>query len=222
MAPPTVPTEVKKRRGTQRADRPGGGASGSLVAVNRAPLDAPPPDTLGEVGRAQWTHALLVCPWIALSDLTILQLLCEAIEQRDELTRALKGSDLLMYSNTGFAYVNPAVAARRKTEEQITKWMQQLGMTPSARGALGVAEVKQASTLDALAARRQERQAGLPGTSRQSPRSPSRTETATTSSSSSTRTDASPRTASPARRALLSPRELGSDDSSERPSPETL
>lgn len=180
------------------------------MPVSRAPLNAPPPPSLGDAGIAEWNHALHVCPWIALSDLSVLRMLCEALEEREAFRAEIKGGSLMLYTSTGYAYVNPAVASVRKLEEQITKWMQQLGMTSSARGALGVAEVKQASTLDALAARRRARQAGLPDTSPPSPETPSGTETGTTSSSSSTPTEGSPRTPSPARRALRSPRGPGS------------
>ncbi len=225
MPPPPLPTEQKKRRGTFRKDRSPGGASGvAPAAVERVPLDAPAPETLGEPGKAEWAHALKVCPWIAVSDLTALRMLCEAVDRRELLNAELTktGASLMLETSTGYAYVNPAVAALEKTEERISKWMSVLGMTPSARGALGVAEVKQASTLDQLQARRAARAAGRPGTSPPSATPPSPPETARRSSSSSTPTGGSPRTASRARRELPSPRESGSDDSSETPSPETL
>lgn len=213
MAPPTIPTEVKKRRGTQRADRPGGASHGALAPVARAPINAPPPATLRDSGIAEWNHALHVCPWIALSDLTALRFLCEAVDRREDLNAKITGpkAELMLETSTGYAYANPILAALEKTEDRIAKWMLQLGMTPSARGALGVAEVKQASTLDALAARRQARLAGHPASSHPSPETPSSTGTGPRSSSSSTPTDASPRTPSPARRALRSRPEAGSE-----------
>lgn len=173
MAPPIIPTEVKRRRGTLRADRPGGkSVTPSSVAVARAPITTPPPDDLNDAGKAEWVRALQVCPWIALSDLAILKLLCDAIDLRERFKKELVTAPLQMQSTTGFWYTNPLIPSLRKTEEQITKWMTQLGMTPSARGALGVAEVTAASTLDKLAARRAQRQAGLPGTSPPLPESP--------------------------------------------------
>lgn len=221
MAPPTVPLEQKKRRGTLRQDRiPGGG--NALVPVERAPLDEPPPDNLKDEGKAEWERALRVCPWIAFSDLTALRFLCEAVDRRKELADELQGSDTTLYTSTGYAYVHPAHAALEKTEDRISKWMQQLGMTPSARGALGVAEVKTVSALDKLQAARRERQAGPPGSSPPSAKRPSTTATATRSSRSSTPTEGSRRTASRARPARPSTPEDGSDGSSETPSPETL
>lgn len=191
------------------------------MPVQRAAKDTPPPESLKEAGAAEWAHALSVCPWIALSDLTVLSLLCEAIDERAALKAEVTDQNVMMYTSNGYAYVNPAIAAMRKTEEQITKWMQQLGMTPSARGALGVAEVKAASTLDALAERRRTRPGGHPASSPASPKTPSTTETGTTSSSSSTPTEGSPKTASRARRAPRFALEPGSETSSGRPSPET-
>lgn len=220
MAPPTIPTEVKKRRGTLRADRT---PVGNVMPVDRAPSDMPPPATLREAGKAEWRHSLLVCRWIAHSDLTALRMLCEAIDRREDLNKELTkpGAALMLETSTGYAYVNPAASALEKTEERISKWMTVLGMTPSARGALGVAEVHQASVLDKLGASRRG-QGGLPASTPPSPTPTSSTETGTRSSSSSRRTGGSRRTPSPARRALPSTLDTGSDSSSGRPSPETL
>lgn len=193
-----------------------------MVPVDRAPVTEPPPDGLKDAGKAEWERALRVCPWIALSDLTALRFLCEAVDRRKELADELAGSDTTLYTSTGYAYVHPAHAALEKTEDRISKWMLQLGMTPSARGALGVAEVKTASTLDQLAARRAARAAGLPDSGPPSQRTRSARGTARTSSSSSRHTGGSRRTASPARPELPSRPEDGSSSSSEGPSPETL
>lgn len=219
MAPPTIPTEVKKRRGTLRNDRT---PSGSVIPVDRVSPDTPPPATLREAGKAEWSHSLLVCRWIAHSDLTALRMLCEAIDRREALNTELTkpGATLMLETSTGYAYVNPAAAALEKTEERISKWMTVLGMTPSARGALGVAEVHQASVLDKLAARRGP--AGHLASTQPSPSETSSTETEMRSSSSSRPTGASRRTPSRVRRALPSTLDTGSDSSSGRPSPETL
>lgn len=194
----------------------------NLVPVEKASADTPAPTNLKEDGQAEWARALRVCPWLAPSDLTALQFLCEAVDRRRELADELKGADTTLFTSTGYAYVHPAHAALEKTEDRISKWMQQLGMTPSSRGALGVAEVKTASTLDKLAAVRKARQAGLPASSPPSATPPSRRATERRSSSSSMLTDASRRTASRGRRVAPSTPEDGSDDSSGTPSPETL
>ena len=210
MAPPTIPTEAKKRRGTYRSDRdPGAGKT--LIAVARAAIDEPPPPSLKDAGAAEWSRALQVCPWIGLSDLTALRLLCEAMDRRETLAKELDTGELMLMTSTGYAYVNPALGALEKTEERVSKWMSQLGLTPSARSELGVAEVKQASALDQLAQSRASRMAGLPDTTRSSRAAPSSTATAKRLSLSSMPTAGSPRTPSPGRPEPRSDRGGGSD-----------
>lgn len=153
MAPPTVPTEIKRKRGTLRKDR----TPGPLVPIVGAGV-VPPPSSLRDAGAYEWKHALEVCSWIAKSDLTCLRLMCEAIDRHDELREKLVGADLMLETSTGYLYVNPIVGAIDKLQDRIADWMSKLGMTPSARAQLGVAEVKTASTLDKLAARRKQRQ----------------------------------------------------------------
>jgi len=210
MAPPTVPTEAKKRRGTYRSDRdPGAGKT--PIPVTRALVDEPVPSSLKEIGAAEWTRALRVCSWIGQSDLTALRMLCEAMDRRDLLVKEVDSGDLMLETSTGYAYVNPALSALEKTEERISKWMSQLGLTPSARGELGVAEVKQASALDHLAQRRAERVAGLPGSTPSSREKPSSTGTGRRSSRSSTPTGESRRTRSPGPPEPRSDHETGSE-----------
>jgi hypothetical protein len=168
MAPPTIPTEAKKRRGTYRADRDPG-AGNTLVPVQRASITEPPPPSLKDVGAAEWQRALRVCPWIGLSDLTALRMLCEAMDRRELLVQEVETGDLMLETSTGYAYVNPALSALE----------------------LGVAEVKQASALDQLAQRRSERMAGLPASTPPSPTARSRPATVKKSSSSSTPTGGS-------------------------------
>lgn len=243
MAPPTTPTEIKRRRGTLRADRvPNADA---MVAIDRAPVEIPPPPSLREAGIAMWTQSLKVCSWIATSDLPALCILSELMDRRAALMRSynaaldleelldredeaaepatkVKEDGVMFKTSTGYSYGNPILKILHTVEEDIAKWMSQLGMTPSSRAALGVAEVKVGSELDRLAAKRAAREAGRPGSSPPSPQRPQGSETARTSSTSSTPTDGSQRTASPARRALRSTRANGSDSLSGRPSPATL
>jgi phage terminase small subunit len=121
---------------------------------------------------------------------------CEAVDRREEFGRALVGhtcpqcghldehqTSLMLETSTGYAYINPAAVGVKQMEEQIAKWMSVLGMTPSARGALGVAEVKAASTLDKLAARKRAlvETGGLRASTPSSRRRQSEPETETTS-----------------------------------------
>jgi P27 family predicted phage terminase small subunit len=152
MAPPTIPTEVKRRRGTLRKDRTP--AVTGVVLTERAPLDVEPISPLEPEGRKAWFHFLATAVWIGRSDLYALKMLCEAIDRREAFAKELAGGTLMLETSTGYSYINPAAVGLKQTEEQIAKWMSVLGLTPSSRGALGVAEVKAASTLDKLASRR--------------------------------------------------------------------
>ena len=154
MAPPTIPTEVKRRRGTLRKDRTPDPASGVVVLVERAGLDAEPIAPLEPAGEEAWRHFLATAVWIGRSDLYALKMLCEAIDRREAFARELASGTLMLESSTGYSYINPAAVGLKQTEEAIAKWMSVLGLTPSSRGALGVAEVKAASTLDKLASKR--------------------------------------------------------------------
>ena len=161
-----VPTEIKRRRGTLRQDR----IPGDLVPVAKAALTTPPPASLRASGRAEWERTLQTCTWIAASDLMALQVQCELLDRRDIImtelfgTRHLDGTplSLLLETSTGYAYSNPLLISLLKVEDQLAKWTSLLGKTPSDRSRLGVAEVKQASKLDELAAKRREREAGAP------------------------------------------------------------
>lgn len=153
MAPPTIPTEVKRRRGTLRKDRTPPAASG-VVLVERAGIDAEPIAPLEPAGHEAWYHFLKTAVWIGRSDLYALKMLCEAIDRREAFAKELASGTLMLETSTGYSYINPAAVGLKQTEEAIAKWMSVLGLTPSSRGALGVAEVKAASTLDKLASKR--------------------------------------------------------------------
>lgn len=150
MAPPTKPTELKRRTGTLRKDR----TPGALTVIAATPVDTETPETLADEGIREWRHVLASCRWIGPSDLRNLRLYCEALDRRSALMAEVESQGYVLYTDKGYAYLNPAVGALQTTEVQITKWLSLLGLTPSDRSRLGVAEVKAASTLEALAAKR--------------------------------------------------------------------
>lgn len=102
------------------------------------------------------------CRWIAPSDLTTLRHYCEAIDRRSGLMAELAEQGTVLYTDKGYAYLNPAHGALATTETQITKWLSLLGLSPSDRGRLGVAEVKARTKIEELAERAARRQAGRP------------------------------------------------------------
>ena len=153
--PAPTPVEVKRKRGTLRASQ-----RNALVIVERAPATLEPPATLVDDGAGEWRHVLATCSWIGPSDLRTLRLYCEAIDRRAGLIATLADLGYVLYTDKGYAYLNPAHGALATTEAQLTRWSSQLGLNPSDRGRLGVAEVKARSTMEDLTARRAARIAG--------------------------------------------------------------
>lgn len=92
--------------------------------------------------------------WVAETDSTILLLLCEKFDRRAELVAKLDSSDPVLFTDKGYAYANPLVGMISTIENEIFKILGSLGLTPSDRSRLGVAEVKKQSALDELIAKR--------------------------------------------------------------------
>ena len=145
-----VPTELKRALGNP-GKRP---LPKPLVIIDRVDASTDPPATLQDEGAAEWRHILATAPWIGPSDIRELRLYCEALDRRAHLLAELASQGWVLYTDKGYAYQNPAAGALATTEAQITKWMSSLGLTPSDRGRLGVAEVKAQSALERIRANR--------------------------------------------------------------------
>ena len=155
--PPPKPTERKRLAGN-----PGKRPLPQPLAII-PPADAASreiPEHLGDEGSRMWRMALSYAPWLASSDMTNLRLICEAMDRRSVLLAELQSQGYVLYTDKGYAYLNPAQGALTTTEAQITKWLSLLGLTPSDRSRLGVAEVKARSKLEELRDRRDGRRAG--------------------------------------------------------------
>ena len=171
MARPVVPIEQKRRRGTlhpgREAERTGG--------ITRIPIsgvvisEVTPPESLNALGRREWEYVITTCPWLGRSDLTAVRLYCETLMRRQDFQDALDSDSLMLMTSTGYSYINPAAVGLRQMEEDLRKWMGLLGLTPSDRTRIGVAEVQAKSTLERLAEKKSaktlqaiEQQAGVP------------------------------------------------------------
>lgn len=153
---PPKPTEQKRRTGN-----PGKRALPQpLTIIAAVPYDTEPPATLADEGIREWRHILTSAPWIGPSDLRNLRLYCEALDRRSLLMAELADQGYVLYTDKGYAYLNPAHGALATTEAQITKWLSLLGLSPSDRSRLGVAEVKARSKLEELRERREAKEAG--------------------------------------------------------------
>ncbi len=159
-----VPTELKRMRGNP------GHRSLPAVVIALPPIHPTTgPELTSELLRTYATA------WIAESDRFLLGLVADAWDERARLMADI--------STNGYGdgrYTRTEVLRLRQVEENLTKWLSQLGLTPTDRSRLGIAEVKAVSKLEAIADRRAKR-LGRPSGSRTSP--PARLDTAKGTSS---------------------------------------
>lgn len=153
---PPTPTERKRRTGN-----PGKRAlpdASNVVALPPVADDAPV--QLGPAGKAVWDLVTGQCKWLAESDRPTLVMLCEKFDRRQDFMARLESSDPVLFTDKGYAYANPLVGMLSTLEQELTKLLSVLGLTPTDRARLGVAEVKKETALEALLKRRAERTGG--------------------------------------------------------------
>ena len=150
--PPRKPNELKRLQGN-----PGNKKLPELASVVSLPPVSDAPAYLSDVSQQLWNDVRSRATWVAETDRSALLLLCEKFDRRSLLLAKLEASDPVLYTDKGYAYANPLMGMISTIENEIFKILASLGLTPSDRSKLGVAEVKKASVLDELIARRQNR-----------------------------------------------------------------
>lgn len=158
--PPPQPTEAKRRRGNP-GHRP---LPTTLVALAPVVLGEVVDPSDGSPG-AELVRRLLqtaASTWVADPDrLGVLQLLHDGWNRRatllDDIDR--NGTSYASDSEKGGLryYRRPEVVELESLEKRLTTWLSLLGLTPSDRSRLGVAEVKARSRLEDLRDRRRSR-----------------------------------------------------------------
>lgn len=137
--PAPIPNEVKRRRGN-----PGKRAlpkEGNLQILPGSKTAPPPPRPLGEAGMSLWTRTWEAgYTWISpQSDVDALLLACENADEQAFLRQlVLEGGDPSLRNQL------------RALEKQMITLYSLLGFTPTARTALGVAEVRVEDDLEAF------------------------------------------------------------------------
>lgn len=149
MANPRKPNELKRIQGN-----PGGRPLPELATVSNLAPASNAPAHLSPFMQELWDDLRNRASWIAETDQPALQLLCEKFDRRATLLMKLEQSDAVLFTDKGYAYANPLVGMISTIENEIFKILGSLGLTPSDRSRLGVAEVKRASALDELIAKR--------------------------------------------------------------------
>ena len=152
---PPTPTERKRRTGNP-GKRPLPEPVVQLAAVAHIP---PPPATLAEAGRTVWERLWTAGQaWLSpTTDLDLLTRLCEAHDEREAIRDAIAEEGYMVTGSMGQRRANPLLSELRSLEAQMTRYESLCGFTPTDRARLGYAEVKRASKLDELIARRQAR-----------------------------------------------------------------
>ena len=149
--PPRKPAERKRALGN-----PGKRSLPKTSTVVALPqLQPSAPSTLGSDGAEAWLH-IMGCAgkWLAESDAPLLLMLCESYDRRAFLLRILSDEGWSIVTDKGYPYRHPLVQVVSDLEKQMTSHMSLLGLSPSDRARLGLAEVKAASTLERLQAKR--------------------------------------------------------------------
>ena len=143
MPNPPKPTEQKRRLGN-----PGKRRLPSLATVTTIPAAVGIPEPLrplGNEGKRMWDRiwSSSAAGWIAPgTDVELVQMACEAMDERVALRVAvLRGSDWRDR------------VALRSVESDLRSMLSALGLTPTDRTRMGVAEVKKQSKLEELRAR---------------------------------------------------------------------
>lgn len=145
---PPQPLEVKRRHG-RTADTDSGGRKlpviAQVVALPQANGIPDFPAELGEDGKTMWRRIWVeAVTWISpVTDIAMAEEACRAIDDVQAARRRYRAT-------TEPADARALVALGKRLDESLSA----LGFTPTARSRLGVAEVKRASALDQLIARR--------------------------------------------------------------------
>lgn len=149
MGRPVIPIELKRLKGTLRADRlPSNAPLERLCEPLQAPIE---PLGLSGQGSAFW-EAVWGCNWIShKSDYYLVLLTAEAISEREGLR------DLVAREPEN----SKARSGLRELERQIISQLALLGFSPSDRARLGIAEVKKESKLEELLRRKADREKEL-------------------------------------------------------------
>ncbi|SOB84231.1 phage terminase small subunit P27 family [Streptomyces sp. 1331.2] len=149
---PPTPTERKRRLGN-----PGGRPlpdTSNVVAL--PPVEDRPPDQLGPAGKAIW-EVIAECSWIGQTDRPAVVMLCELFDRRQDFMARLESSDPVLFTEKGYAYANPLVGMLSTLDREIARQLGALGLTPTDRTRMGLAEVKAKSKLQELLENRQRR-----------------------------------------------------------------
>jgi P27 family predicted phage terminase small subunit len=118
------------------------------------PIIVDAPADLGSAGRDLWRHITSAAVWLAETDKPMLALLCQKLDRREEYRAIANSTDPVLWTDKNYAYPNPIVGMLSTLEGEISKLAGQLGLTPSERTRMGLAEVKAKNAFEEMLSRR--------------------------------------------------------------------
>lgn len=145
-----APTPLERKRARGNPGKRSIPDKGATIALDSLTLDDMPAG-LGEAGSDFWTRSIDVAgSWLGRSDAELLRLVAEALDRRAKTIETLDREGWSVTTDKGYPYKHPLTGLLVDLEKQIGQWLAQLGMNPTDRSRLGVAEVKQKGTLELL------------------------------------------------------------------------
>jgi P27 family predicted phage terminase small subunit len=147
--PPKLPLEERRLRG-RSAGRDSGGRAlpdpANVVALHGVDGGLPAvPSTLTPdgPGAGRWRRIWGECTWLSpQTDLDVVTRLCEQEDLYAGMKAALADEGFYVTGSMGQKRTNPLLGDLRATADQMLKLEKEIGLTPAARGSMGVAEVK--------------------------------------------------------------------------------
>jgi P27 family predicted phage terminase small subunit len=135
MADPT-PIDPERRRklgNPGKRTKPKPPPDGGIDTIPRAPRG------LGEIGKKEWRRVWTAgAQWLDVGcDSALIAMLCEAYEERAVYRAEIQARPMTTGSK-GQRIANPATAALRNLDTQITSWEALLALTPKARVRYGL------------------------------------------------------------------------------------
>lgn len=155
-----LPLEVKRRRGrTPTTDSGGRPLPEPVVYLPTSTSTPEPPGTLGDAGREAWERLWTNGRhWLSTQlHLDILTRLCEAHDERLAIRAQIVRDGMTQDGCKGQPVPHPLFGRLAVVEDTMTKLETLCGFNPAAMSKLGYAEIKAASELDKMTARRRGR-----------------------------------------------------------------
>ena len=122
--PQPKPNEVKRLLGN-----PGGRKLPDQKNLIMLPqLAGQPPAHVSKIQKAKWAELRRLAVWIAVTDEPLLTSLVEKMTRQKELSKKMKKSEFVLYTDKGYAYANPLFGMLSTIETEIFKLLcQQIG-----------------------------------------------------------------------------------------------